>query len=197
MDKNIFGNRLKDLRQKCGLLQQDIAQKLNITKSAYGFYEQGKRQPTFEMVTFLADFFGVTLDYLLGRSDKTANEDDDFFEENLSILTPVPILGTIKAGPDGFLQEQHMGTIMTEKSILNYSPHFWLCVEGDSMINFSINDGDLVLIRKEQPVSSGKICAVAIEGNEVTLKRVKIEKDGMILKPEILTMRQDFFHQNK
>lgn len=51
------------------MLQKDIASYLNITTSAYGFYEQGKRKPDMETLKKLADFFNVSTDYLIGRTD--------------------------------------------------------------------------------------------------------------------------------
>ncbi|PRX40898.1 DNA-binding XRE family transcriptional regulator [Planifilum fimeticola] len=65
----LFAKRLKALRIKHHMLQKDMAKKLGITVSAYGFYEQGKREPTLEMVKKIAGIFDVTVDYLLGRTD--------------------------------------------------------------------------------------------------------------------------------
>lgn len=62
--------RLRELRQSSGLLQKDIANKLNITTSAYGFYEQGKRVPDSNTLEELAEIFNVSTDYLLGRENK-------------------------------------------------------------------------------------------------------------------------------
>jgi len=193
----IFGERLRHLRQLAGLLQQDMAKQLGISNSAYGFYEQGKREPNFEMTEYLADFFGVTLDYLMGRKDSPSSDSDISVNEVSIDLIPVPILGAIKAGPNMYLDEVHSGVIMTEKRALNSSPHFWLSVEGDSMTGFSIYDGDFVLIRKEQPTESGKICAVAIDGIEVTLKRVKFEPEGMILESGNPAYSPRFFDSSK
>lgn len=61
--------RLKSLRQDQGLLQKDIAEKLNITTSAYGYYEQGKRTPDSNTLDKLAEIFNVSADYILGRTD--------------------------------------------------------------------------------------------------------------------------------
>lgn len=68
--------RLKSLRQESGLLQKDIAEKLNITTSAYGYYEQGKRTPDSNTLDKLAGIFSVSTDYLLGRTDirQTTNQ---------------------------------------------------------------------------------------------------------------------------
>jgi transcriptional regulator with XRE-family HTH domain len=65
----LLKDRLKELRSDSNLLQKDIASLLNITSSAYGYYEQGKRVPDSDTVKILATFFNVSLDYLLGNSD--------------------------------------------------------------------------------------------------------------------------------
>lgn len=65
----MISDRLKALRQEKDLLQKDIANYLNISTSAYGFYEQGKRTPDTQIIKKLADFFNVSVDYLLGKTD--------------------------------------------------------------------------------------------------------------------------------
>jgi transcriptional regulator with XRE-family HTH domain len=64
-----FGSRLQALRNKIGLTQEEFAKKFQISKSAVGMYERDEREPSFELVKRFADFFGVTTDYLLGRTD--------------------------------------------------------------------------------------------------------------------------------
>lgn len=69
-------NRLKQLRQEKKLLQSDIAKIINKTDRAVGQYEREERDPGSKTWTTLADYFGVSLDYLLGKSD-TRNYDKD------------------------------------------------------------------------------------------------------------------------
>lgn len=66
----LISKRLRKLREENHLLQKDVAKYLNITTSAYGYYEQGKRNPDIETTKNLADFFNVSIDYLLGRTDE-------------------------------------------------------------------------------------------------------------------------------
>lgn len=66
---SVFSQRLKQLRKKSNMLQKDVANKLGITESAYGYYEQGRREPSNETLKQLANIFGVTTDYLLGITD--------------------------------------------------------------------------------------------------------------------------------
>lgn len=60
-------NRMQELREKMGLSQTEVANKLSISKSTYWDYEKSKREPNYEILIQIADFFQVPLDYLLRR----------------------------------------------------------------------------------------------------------------------------------
>ena len=65
----IFSQRVKQLRLAKGIPQQRVADALGVTKPAYQGYEYGTKTPSFAILPRLADFFDVSTDYLLGRSD--------------------------------------------------------------------------------------------------------------------------------
>lgn len=65
----IFLNRLKQLRLERGLLQSDIAKVIKKSERIVGFYETGERDMNTETLSILADFFNVSIDYLLGKTD--------------------------------------------------------------------------------------------------------------------------------
>lgn len=67
----IFSHRLKQLRISHELTQKELADKLNVSQNAIYNWENGKREPDFETLEFIADIFNVDMDYLLGRADKT------------------------------------------------------------------------------------------------------------------------------
>lgn len=60
--------KLLELRKSKNLLQREVAFACGITTAAYGSYEKGDREPTLETLSRLADFFGVSVDELLGRT---------------------------------------------------------------------------------------------------------------------------------
>ena len=62
--------RLKELRMKKGLSQIKLAMDLNISQNTLSRYETGKREAGYDMLIKIADYFNVTLDYLLERTDK-------------------------------------------------------------------------------------------------------------------------------
>ncbi|MFR8116861.1 MAG: helix-turn-helix domain-containing protein [Clostridia bacterium] len=69
-------NRLKQLRLEKNLLQSDIAKIINKTDRAVGQYEREERDPSSETWSILANYFNVSLDYLLGKSDIRNPEDE-------------------------------------------------------------------------------------------------------------------------
>ena len=59
--------RLKEGRQKLNLTQQQMAEKLKITQSAYCFYENGRNEPDLNIMGIIAEIYGTSIDYLVGR----------------------------------------------------------------------------------------------------------------------------------
>lgn len=74
---SILSERLKQLREEKELMQKEIASFLNISTSAYGFYEQDKRTPTPDVLSKLADYFNVSVDYLLGKTNTRNSSSKD------------------------------------------------------------------------------------------------------------------------
>lgn len=74
---NNFGDRLKQLRNKHNLTQQDIAKILNVGRATIAGYETKGKQPDYEKLTKLATYFHVSTDYLLGINNNKGNETDN------------------------------------------------------------------------------------------------------------------------
>ncbi len=65
----IFAERLKELRLEKNISRSKLAEELFVSERLVCYWENGKRECSFEMLIKIADFFGVTIDYILGRSD--------------------------------------------------------------------------------------------------------------------------------
>lgn len=65
--KPILAQRLKELRKEHNLTQQEVADKINISRPAYSQYEIGKKEPRLYTLIAIADFYKISVDYLLGR----------------------------------------------------------------------------------------------------------------------------------
>ncbi|HEX5775727.1 MAG TPA: transcriptional repressor LexA [Caulobacteraceae bacterium] len=85
----------------------------------------------------------------------------------------LPILGRIAAGTPIEAIQHERDRIQVPESILSAGEHFVLEVQGDSMINAGILDGDFVVIRRTQTANSGEIVVALVMGEEATLKRLR------------------------
>lgn len=83
-EKKKFGERLSELRKKKKVSQSEVADYIELTVAAYQNYETGRREAGYEIISKLADFYGVTTDYLLGRPEATAPKSaiDSLVEEH-------------------------------------------------------------------------------------------------------------------
>lgn len=65
----LFGKRLRALREDRDLTSEEISNELHITARAINYYENNMREPSFPLLIQIADYFNVSTDYLLGRTD--------------------------------------------------------------------------------------------------------------------------------
>ena len=85
--KNVNSARIKQLRENKNISQEKLAEKIGISKSAISMYEQGSRIAPMKIQEKIADFFGVSLDYLWGRKMETkgcSNELSEWMEAQLA-----------------------------------------------------------------------------------------------------------------
>ena len=146
-----------------------MASVLNVSQSAVGNWEAGAREPDYTILSRIADYFNVTVDYLLGRTDdpSPASAFSDIPNVRQIKKRQIPVLGEIACGKPIFADEQRdVYVSVTDDLVCDYA----LVAKGESMLP-RIHDGDLVFIREMPAVSNGRIAAVLIE-DEATLKRV-------------------------
>ena len=171
----MFAQVLRKLRTEHDLTQGQLASIIGVSKSTIGMYEQGKRVPKVDAtLKRLADFFDVSIDYLMGLSDgfPTPNITEEY--------TTFPVIGEIAAGYDHIALENWDGdTVDIPDSYLKgykKDEFIVLCVKGDSMYP-TYQEGDKVLILK-QPVMnfSGEIGAILYDDEIATLKKVEYKQ---------------------
>lgn len=174
-----FGKILRELRKNEKLTQTELAKKLGLAFSTISMYERGDREPDFETMEAIADYFNVSMDYLHGKKvhksglympSPSVAEDFETF----------PVIGDIAAGFDSIAVENWTGDkIEIPVSFLKGHPktdYFVLCVKGDSMYP-EYHEGDKVLILKQSALEhSGQIGAVLYDDEYATLKRVEYIK---------------------
>jgi repressor LexA len=95
----------------------------------------------------------------------------------------IPLYGKIAAGTPIEALRDHSATVDIPASMLGRGEHYALTVEGDSMVDAGIQDGDTVLIERCETAENGTIVVALIDNNEVTLKRLRRKGDSIALEP--------------
>lgn len=171
----MFGNVLKNLRMSKGLSQEELSNKFGVSTSTIGMYETNKREPNFELLKEFAKFFNVSTDYLLEQIKK-----DDL--TNFDIIQ-IPLLGKIQAGvpTEMFLDIIDYIDIPADMARGN-KELFALKTKGKSMEPNFI-EGDILIFEKTDNCENGQFCAVAVNGDDATFKKVTKTDAGIMLQP--------------
>ena len=154
-------------------------------------YEAGKRLPKYNVLSQLARFFNVSTDYLI-NGDATTPPTPSYGEKGVRI----PILGNVAAGIPIEAIQEIIGWEEIPKKQAAHGTFFALRVRGRSM-EPRILAGDTVIIRQQPDVDSGDIAVVLVGGEEATVKRVKKQKDGIILVATNTTVYEPHFYSNQ
>lgn len=174
-----FQNRLNKIMKIRNLKQVDLVEKTGIDKTLINKYLNGVTNARQKKLTELANALDVSETWLMGYDVPMEKK------LNIDIIQPkrVPVLGKISAGLPLYSEEQLEGYMMApEIAIKDGIEYFYLRVQGDSM-NTKFNDGDLVLIQKQDTLENGEIGAIRVNGFDATVKRFKTQGDLIILEP--------------
>ena len=174
---------LRQLREAKGLLQKDIASYLGVDRTTYVKYERGDSEPSFQTLTKLADFFGVSVDYILNRNSTMPHPSTGVW---------VPVLGHVAAGIPIEAVEDILDYEEISDAMAQQGEHFALKIKGDSMSPRMVN-GDVVIVRKQSDVNSGDIAVVLVNGDEATVKRIKKRPEGLMLIPSNTNFEPMFY----
>lgn len=186
-------DRIVSLRNEKNITQSQLAEELNISPSAIGMYEQGRRKPSYELLEEICDYFNVDMDYLMGRSDiknryqaglKYDWEDKKQEDSNIDMNTVntdyimIPLYESISAGY-GASNSEFIEMIPVFGLKKNGTTYFAVKVEGDSM-EPKIPNSSTIIIKKDIQIESGEIGAFNLN-DENFVKQKKVVKDRIIL----------------
>lgn len=167
-----FWIRLKQLRTERGLTQAELGKIVHKGDSTVRMWELRKSEPDYETVLILADYFGVSVDYLIGKDENTSSA--------TSKGKWINVYGKIAAGIPIEAIEDIIDQEEISADMAAHGEYIALKVKGSSM-EPRIMDSDVVIIRLQETVDNNEIAAVIVNGDECTLKQVKKEEDGLWL----------------
>lgn len=177
----MFSENLKFLRERFGMEQIDLAKKLGRkSSSSISEWEKGKYTPKMATLKQIAEIFNVNIDDLMKKDLK--NPTDEVIQP--LPVKEIPIVSQISAGLPIYAEENILEhTYIATKKLNSNKEIFGLRVNGDSM-DKEFRDGDVVIVEKDAVVENGQIAVVQVNGYNATVKRVRYEKDRVILIPE-------------
>lgn len=175
---------LKLLNEK-GVTAYKVGKETGIAASTFSDWKSGRSVPKQDKLQKIADYFGVTVDYLMTGESPVPKLPKGAVPVDASMFVKIPVIGSVRCGEPIFAESNIEGyeNVYVE-SLRNGETYFFLKAKGDSMVNAGINEGDLLLIKGQSDVESGEIGIVNINGDEETLKRIIKKDKAIILQPE-------------
>lgn len=185
-----MGAYLKKLRENKGLTTREVYELSKVSNSYLSLVENGHRRASAVVLKKLAPVYGV--DYLdlyvkAGYADLAEYEKNEMLKKIGAIpisdidVTNIPLLGTVKAGYDYLAQENIIDYISFKVDGNDKENYYALNVVGDSMTPL-FNNGDTVIVHKQDDFENGDNCVVLINGEEATIKKVYKGNTGIELK---------------
>lgn len=179
----MFSNIIKELRKKEKYTQAELAAKLSVNQTTVSCWETGKATPPPEMLMTLAQFFGVTVDYLMGNTPTKTEKKKG---------VQVPVLGEVRAGYPMEAVENIIDYEEIDEEMARRGEFFALRIKGDSM-EPRFAEGDVVIVRKQETAESGDIVVALVNGDSATIKKLKRHQDGITLVPTNLAYEPMYY----
>jgi repressor LexA len=161
------------MRVSKGLNQNEVGELVGMAQSAVSKWERGATEPDHNTLRILSDYYGVSIDYLLGNSDEPQAK-----RKGVSI----PVLGDVAAGVPIEAIEDILDYEDIDEDLARTGEFFALRIRGRSM-EPRMMEGDVVIVRQQETAENGDTVVVSVNGDLATVKKIKIGPAGITLIP--------------
>ena len=177
----MIGNNIKRLRKQLGYSQTKFASLLHVTQGAVSQWEIGATRPDTDQLIAISKLFDVSMDSLTeGPED---NKKMKPRKGNKKDYITIPVLGSIPAGiPFEAIEDILDWEDLPLEDTLPGRKYFGLRITVDSM-EPEYRSGDTIIIQQQDHCNSGDDCAVMVNGDDATFKRVRLQENGLTLQP--------------
>lgn len=181
-----FSNRLKTAMRIRNIKASELSVKTGIAKSSLSEYINGKYEAKQDGVYLLSRALNVNEAWLMGLDVPMERISDDLKKIGAIPLSEIdtikiPVLGTVKAGYNYLAQENIVDYIAFKADGTDKENYYALNIVGDSMEPL-FDDGDTVIVHKQDDFENGDNCVILINGEEATVKKVYKGNMGLELK---------------
>lgn len=166
-----MGERIKMLREQRGITQSELAEICKVSDKAVSTWENGRNIPRMGAIQHMADYFGIPKSAIIENIAPPVN------------AIRIPVLGNIPAGiPLSAIEDIEGWEELSPDMLREGKEYFALTIKGDSMMP-EYRDGDVLILRKQDSCETGDDCAVMVNGDDATFKRVRRSEKGITLQP--------------
>lgn len=166
-----MGERIKMLREQRGITQSELAKICNVSDKAVSTWENGRNIPRMGAIQRMADYFGIPKSAIIENIVSPVN------------ASRIPVLGKIPAGiPLTAIEDIEGWEELSPSMLRGGKEYFALIVKGDSMLP-EYRAGDVLILRKQEDCETGDDCAVMVNGDDATFKRIRRNEKGITLQP--------------
>lgn len=183
-----FDTFLKNFEAECFRKRKSpsaVCVEIGLSTSAYSYWKKERSLPRIRTLTKLAEYFGITVSELTGESDEdpkinhpVTELSKTFGSRPVTIRNKLPIYGFVSAGPGVWADSEIIGYEFADEKY-SAPEYFWLEVDGDSM-SPRIDEGDLVLVHKQEWIESGQIGIFVVDDNAY-VKRIEYKEKELDL----------------
>jgi repressor LexA len=171
--------------KKNNITKKKLSQDIGIGINQIKYWETHGSHPKADVAKKIADYFGVSVGYLLGEEDKDVSDDLEVAKaldvvEDKHIFM-IPLYESVSAGFGVYASdciEDYMPAYF--KNPADAQESLWIRVRGDSM-SPTIEDGDIIQVHRQETVDNGSIAVVLIDGDEGLVKRLQFVSNGVEL----------------
>ena len=177
-----FSTNLKFLREKKGLSQNKLGSLIGVNQTTIARWEDDNRVPTIDNAIDVANTLDIPLSDLLGTDLRFDNAIPIELDDN---TVNIPVLGVIKAGIPIEAQQDIIEYVEIPKRwTLGGRKFYGLKISGDSMYP-KYDENDIVIFEQleDMSIANNKDCAVMVNGDDATFKKVLVNEQGVVLVP--------------
>ena len=173
-----IAQNIKNLREKRGLSQVQLAELLGISDKTVSSWEIGRTEPNMGYVQAMCELFNVNADVLIYGSDERI-----YFKSGMDYIR-IPLYSPICCGDGGFNEDNILEYVpVPSKGLSNPDNYFCQIADGNSMIDAGIDNGDLLVFEKVNRIDTGSIGCFCVDENTAMCKKYTVVNNIVMLMP--------------
>lgn len=189
--RSYTANKIKEYRKLKRMTQKELGEKIGVKHNTVSGYENGTNEPEQDILFKIAAALDVSINDLF---PETRSDTTNIRRRKKGVR--IPVLGYIVAGIPIEAIEDIIDYEEIDEDLAHTGDFFALQVRGESMEPVLYED-DVVIVRKQPTADTGDIAIVLINGDEATIKKIKRERDGVMLIGYNTSVYEPHFYSNE